>query len=309
MKKKIGFIGQGWIGKNYADDFESRGYAVTRYAQEPEHRGNKENIKKCDIVFIAVPTPTDKKRFDDSIVREVIKLVGNGKIAIIKSTIVPGTTESIQKENPEIYVMHSPEFLTEVTATEDASHPFRNIIGIPEDTEKYRQKANDVLGVLPEANFELVCKAKEAELIKYAGNNWFYFKVVYINLLYDLATKFGCDWKTIRDSMAADPRIGTSHLNPVHKSGSSGGEASRKLPFSELHLEPVHKGGRGAGGHCFIKDFAAFSEMYKREVGDELGDTILEALMNKNIDLLVTSNKDLDLLEGVYGNTWNKQGD
>jgi 3-hydroxyisobutyrate dehydrogenase-like beta-hydroxyacid dehydrogenase len=25
MKAKIGFIGQGWIGKNYADDFEERG--------------------------------------------------------------------------------------------------------------------------------------------------------------------------------------------------------------------------------------------------------------------------------------------
>ena len=27
---KIGFIGQGWIGKNYADDFDARGYAVVR---------------------------------------------------------------------------------------------------------------------------------------------------------------------------------------------------------------------------------------------------------------------------------------
>lgn len=301
-KQKIGFIGQGWIGKNYADDFEKRGYTVTRYARDKEYVSNGAKIKDCDIVFIAVPTPTRNKKFDDSIVREVIKLVGHGKIAVIKSTIVPGTTESIQKENPEIYVLHSPEFLTEVTAAEDATRPFRNIVGIPEDIEEYRQKARDVLSVLPKASFELICRAKEAELIKYGGNNWFYFKVIYINLLHDLAEKLGCDWKVIRDSLAADPRIGTSHMNPVHQSGTSGGEALRKLPFYELHLEPVHKGGRGAGGHCFIKDFAAFSEIYKKEVGDTLGNLVLDALKNKNIDLLVTSNKDLDLLQEVYGN-------
>jgi UDP-glucose 6-dehydrogenase len=79
--------------------------------------------------------------FDDSIVREVIKLVGKGKVAVIKSTIIPGTAESIQKENKDIFVMHSPEFLTEVTAAYDAEHPDRNIIGIPIDNKEFREKA------------------------------------------------------------------------------------------------------------------------------------------------------------------------
>ena len=301
-KQTIGFIGQGWIGKNYADDFEKRGYIVTRFALDKEYIGNREKIKDCDIVFIAVPTPTRNNIFDDSIVRGVLKLVGQGKTAVIKSTLVPGTTESLQKENPEVYVFHSPEFLTETTAAEDAARPFRNIIGIPKDTEEFRKKAKDVLGVLPKAVFELICRAKEAELIKYGGNNWFYFKVIYINLLYDLASKLGCDWKIIRDAMIADPRIGTSHMNPIHQSGTSGGEAQRKLPLYELHMEPVHKGGRGAGGHCFIKDFAAFSEMYKKEIDDPLGWAVLDALKNKNINLLVSTDKDLGLLTEVYGN-------
>lgn len=299
-KQHIGFIGQGWIGKNYADDFERRGYTVTRFAREMEYAGNREKIKDCDIVFIAVPTPTRNKKFDDSIVREVVKLVGKGKVAVIKSTILPGTTESIQKENTDIFVLHSPEFLTEVTASEDAARPFRNIIGIPLETDEHREKAREVLGVLPKAQFELICKAREAELIKYGGNNWFYFKVIYINLLYDLARKLGCEWHVIRDAMIADPRIGTSHMNPVHKSGTSGGEAAR-LPIYELHMEPVHKSGRGAGGHCFIKDFAAFSELYKKEIDDPFGHAVLDALRDKNIDLLTSTNKDLDLLEEVYG--------
>ncbi|TSD00351.1 MAG: UDP-glucose/GDP-mannose dehydrogenase dimerization [Parcubacteria group bacterium Greene1014_15] len=114
--KKIGFIGQGWIGKNYANDFEQRGFSVVRYAKEPEYAGTRKDIATCDIVFIAVPTPTTEAGFDDSIVRAVLPLIGKGKTAVIKSTILPGTTESIQKQFPDVFVFHSPEFLTEATA-------------------------------------------------------------------------------------------------------------------------------------------------------------------------------------------------
>jgi nucleotide sugar dehydrogenase len=273
----IGFIGQGFIGKNYADDFENRGFNVIRYSRDPIYSKNKEKIKDCDIVFIAVPTPSTPKGFDDSVVRSVIKLVGKGKVAVIKSTIVPGSTESIQKENPEIFVMHSPEFLTEKTAAYDAKHPDRNIIGVPADKEIFRKKANFVLSVLPKAPYEIICSAKEAELTKYGGNCWFYFKVIYINLLYDLAEKLGCDYSVISKSMSADPRIGSTHLNPVHQ------------------------GGRGAGGHCFIKDFAAFKRFYGELIGERNGSAVLESLEKKNIDLLLSTGKNLDLLIGVYG--------
>jgi nucleotide sugar dehydrogenase len=272
-----GFIGQGWIGKHYADDFEARGFSVVRYAKEPAFEKNSELIKECDIVFIAVPTPSTPKGFDDNIVREVVKLVGKGKVAIIKSTIVPGTTASIQKENPDIFVFHSPEFLMEMTAAYDASHPNRNIIGIPVESDEARLRAKEVIDVLPKAPFELICRALEAELIKYGGNCLLYFKVMYVNMLYDLAQKEGIDYAIVRDAMAADPRLGSTHLDPIHKSG------------------------RGAGGHCFIKDFAAFREMYENEVGDKLGVAALRALEEKNIDLLKSSGKDLELLRGVYG--------
>lgn len=276
-KAKIGFIGQGWIGKNYADDFEQRGYSVVRYAKEEPHNGNGENISICDIVFIAVPTPSTVTGFDPSILKAVLKLVGKGKTAVVKSTILPGTTQTLQKENPDIFVLHSPEFLTEATAAYDAAHPNRNIVGIPKDTEEYRKKAQEVIDVLPKAAYELICGANEAELIKYGGNVWFYFKVIYINMLYDIAEKTGVDWKTVRDGMAADPRIGRTHLDPIHHSG------------------------RGAGGHCFIKDFAAFTEIYSREIGEPLGIEVLESLKKKNISLLKATKKDLDLLAGVYG--------
>ena len=62
---KIGFIGQGWIGKNYADEFERRGFNIVRYSLDEEHKHNGDAIAECDVVFIAVPTPSTIEGFDD----------------------------------------------------------------------------------------------------------------------------------------------------------------------------------------------------------------------------------------------------
>jgi hypothetical protein len=53
--------------------------------------------------------------------------------------------------------------------------------------------------------------------------------------------------------------------------------------------------------HCFIKDFSAFKGFYSEFIGDDLGKNVLTALEQKNIDLLLSSSKNLDLLAGVYG--------
>ena len=282
---KIGFIGQGWIGKNYADDFEKRNYDVVRYSLEEPYIANKEKIKECDIVFIAVPTPTTPQGFDSSILEKAIKNVGVGKIAVIKSTILPGTTEKLQKENPDFFVVHSPEFLAEASAAYDAANPNRNIIGIPKNDKEYQEVAKKVLGVLPFASYQLVCRSREAELIKYAGNAFLFFKVIFANLFFDISEKYNCRWEDIRDAVAADPRIGRSHLDPIHKTG------------------------RGAGGHCFIKDFAALREIYQKKLGlDKAGLDVLDSLIEKNKKLLFDSRKDLDLLEGVHGDLSDLKG-
>ncbi len=273
----IGFIGQGFVGKAYADDFERRGHNIVRYSLEAPYRANKEKIKDCDIVFIAVPTPTTENKFDDSIVREAVSLVGKGKIAVIKSTVVPGTTVSIQKQYPNVFVVHSPEFLREARAAYDAGHPDRNIIGVPIRSAAYEKKAKEVLAVLPFAPFRLICDVNAAELVKYAGNVFLYLKVLLANLFYDVASELGIDWDVVRKAVAADPRIGASHLVALDQKG------------------------RGAGGHCFIKDFAAFAEVYKETVGDRFGAALLNSLRDKNGQLLVSTKKDLDLLAGVYG--------
>lgn len=281
-KKLIGFIGQGWIGKNYANDFENRGYEVVRYGLEEQYKDNVDKIAECDIVFIAVPTPTTPDGFDYSIVKEALAVVGEGKTAVVKSTILPGTTEGLQTDFPNIFVFHSPEFLTEKNAAYDAAHPTRNIIGVAIDNELTRKKAEEVLAVLPEAPLKLICKAREAEIVKYGANVFLYLKIVYANILYDLSKSLECDWEPIRKSITADPRIGEAHMNPVH--------------------ETLGLLGRGAGGHCFLKDFAAFRQLYTSVASDDiLGLNVLEAIESKNLSLLIGSGKDIDIVKGVYG--------
>jgi UDPglucose 6-dehydrogenase len=283
--EKIGFIGQGWIGKTYADDFEARGYETVRYGLEPEYAGNKEAVAVCDIVIIAVPTPTTPEGFDASIVEGVLELVGSGKIAVIKSTLLPGTTLALQAKYPDRIILHAPEFLRESNRVHDASHPDRNLIGIPEDSERFQEAAKRVLAVLPAAPYTQVMPATAAELVKYAGNVFLAYKVVFANMLYDLASALNLSYEQVQEAIAADPRIGPSHLSPVDASG---------------HTDTP---GRGAGGHCFIKDLEALRLLYASEVGDTEGNGVFDAVVAKNNQLLKDSGKDLDLLRGVYGST------
>jgi len=75
----IGFIGQGYVGKNYADVIEERGYDIIRYDDTDKFIQNKDKLKDCDIVVVAVPTPTTPQGFDSSIVEKVLNLVGKNK--------------------------------------------------------------------------------------------------------------------------------------------------------------------------------------------------------------------------------------
>ncbi len=273
----LGFIGQGFIGKAYADDYESRGFQTVRYSKEPEYLANKGRIQECDIVIIAVPTPTTPHGFDSSIVEDVVGLVGVGKIAVIKSTLLPGTTEKIQERYPDRTVLHSPEFLRARSALEDVKHPDRNIVGIPQDTEMHRKAAEAVLETFPKAPYSAIVSSRESELVKYAGNVFLAMKVIFANMLFDLSKNIGADYEKVQDAFGADPRIGQNHL---------------KVNF---------EGGRGAGGYCFIKDVAAFNDFYAANVMDPEGIAGLKGFEQKNVKLLRETGKDQDLLNGVYG--------
>jgi UDPglucose 6-dehydrogenase len=287
MNTKIGFIGQGWIGRHYADDFEARLYDVIRYSLEEPYVQNRSAIAECEIVFIAVPTPTTPEGFSFAAVENALSLVRPGATAVIKSTLAPGTTVALQGKFPELFVLHSPEFLREAQAAYDAAHPDRNLVGIPRDTSDFHERAATVLRVLPDAPYSQIMSSEAAELVKYAGNCFLMTKVLFMNVLYDMTVKSGQSWEDVRSALIRDPRIGESHTEPIHISGHVTEKGTRIQ--------------RGAGGHCFIKDFEAFRQHYRAVLGEDKAFALLSAQVAYNNELLRASNKDIDLLEGVYG--------
>ena len=272
---KIGIIGTGWVGGTYARLFESQGYNPICYSLDPKYIHNKDAIQDCDFVMIAVPTPTTHAGFDASNLKDVLKLVGKNKIAFIKSTIVPGTTDMLQKENPDVLVIHSPEFLSMATADQDAAYPKRNIIGLPVMNETYQNAAKLIEAIMPKAPYTTICSAVDAEIIKYTHNAGGYLRIVFHNILFDICQKTGGNWDEVKNAIAADATNVLSYLNPVHDKG------------------------RGAGGPCFIKDFYAFTKFYET-LGDRAGTAMLNAVETKNIQLLEQTGKDLNILYSVH---------
>ena len=275
---KIGFVGQGWVGKTYADSFEDRGFTVVRYALEEPYVANKNNVASCDIVFIAVPTPMTPSGFDDRHVREAVGLVGAGKVVVIKSTISPGTTRKLGEAHSDKFILHVPEFLREAFARHDVDHPERVFVGTPYEREDYMERAKFVLALHPKAPHDEIVKAEEAEFIKYVHNTMGFSLIVFMNLLYDLAEKHGVEWTKVKEAIL------------------------KNSWYPSKYLDPVHKGGRGAGGGCFVKDFATLRDTYACALPeDKEGIALLRAFEEKNNKLLRESKKDIELLDSIYG--------
>lgn len=241
MKKyNIGIMGIGMVGGSVARYFESKDAKPILY-DPPRGLDSKEEINRADIIFICVPTPYDQERggFDLSYVKQAMSIINGERIIVLKSTILPGSTEALQAEFPQHKILFNPEFLTESTADQDMKFPDRQIVGY---TEKSFNVAKDIMMLLPLSPFERIVPAKVAELVKYFNNTWFASKVIFANQFYDVCDKLNADYDLIAECAAADKRVGPSHL------------------------QVFHKGYRGYGGKCLPKDTRAFIQL-----GDRLG--------------------------------------
>ena len=95
-----------------------------------------------------------------------------------------------------------------------------------------------------------------AELIKYMCNCFFATKVSFMNEMFLLSEKLGCDWHSVMDGFVSDGRIGNSHLDV-----------------------PGHDGDFGFGGKCFPKDINAIIGCFE-EIG--IDPLVLKAAWERN---------------------------
>ena len=245
---KIGIIGVGMVGGPLARFFEEvkkyeRGRDLFLYDTDPV-KGCGDDINRAQAVFLCVPTPRARRGAADvSAIDGVFRMLAEEKIVIIKSTVPPGTTDAFQKKYPRHKILFNPEFLTEARAWENTLHPDRQLVG---STAASRDVAPSVLALLPPAPLSspspaLALSATEAEIIKYAANVFLTRKVTFANAIFDLAAHHGADYEHIRAGIAADARIGPSHL------------------------DAQHHGYRGYGGYCFVKDTDGLIAHLRRE--------------------------------------------
>lgn len=244
QKYKIGILGVGMVGGALKKYFEKTGTAEI-FLYDKKGLGLMEDINKADFVYVCLPTPyVPSKGCDTSIIEEALSQIEGEKVIIIKSTVIPGTTEILQNKFPQHRFLFNPEFLTEETADGDMCYPDRQIIGY---TEKSFTIAGNVMQQLPLAPYESIVPAKVAEMIKYANNTWFAVKVAMNNELYDLAKKIGFsekEWETMISGVAADRRVGRTHLAIMHKNK------------------------RGYWGKCLPKDIKALLEFGEKHGAD-----------------------------------------
>lgn len=266
----IAIMGTGMVGSALERYFRSVHITPDLY-DPPRGLNDRAVLDRAEVIFVAVPTPyyLNPVGFDDSYLRAAFDAIpGEGKTVVIKSTVLPGTTDRFQELYPQHRILFNPEFLTETTADFDMVHPNRQIMGY---TPKSRCDAELVMGLLPPAPFERIIPAMAAELVKYFSNAFYALKVAYANQMYDLCQKLGADYDSIKECAQADPMVG------------------------KTHLEIFHKGYRGYGGKCLPKDTRAIIQLAE---ANGLDVTLLRAAEAYNNELCKKQGIDIQWKEG-----------
>ena len=245
---KIGIVGKGFVGSAVQFGFSPNTGCdadVKTYDKDPNKSTHSldDTINGSDFIFLSVPTPSNS---DGSVnldtVNEALsninKINSRDNIILLRSTMIPGSTNKFQEKYPKLNLVFNPEFLTERSAKFDFINQSRYVIGgDPKYTSKvvdmYRWRFGESISVI-ETNFQT------AELIKYMNNCFLATKVSFMNEMKLVSDVCGADWEMAVDGFIRDGRIGHSHINV-----------------------PGHDGKLGFGGVCFPKDIMAMINLGK----------------------------------------------
>ena len=192
----------------------------------------KESIKKSDIVFICVGTPTKRNSNSAdlsqvySVAKEISKSINKFKIIINKSTVPVTTGDEVEKiiakkvSRKYFSVVSNPEFLREGEAIRDFIYPDRVVIG--SNDEKSKKILKNLYSPLISKGAKFVStNRRAAELIKYASNAFLATKITFINEIANLCEKTGIDVEDISIGIGLDKRIGSRFLRAGPAYGGS----------------------------------------------------------------------------------------
>ncbi|MCK4248636.1 MAG: UDP-glucose/GDP-mannose dehydrogenase family protein, partial [Candidatus Omnitrophica bacterium] len=219
----------------------------------------KEGVKKSEVIFIAVGTPSLENGEADlthveNVAQQIAKAMTDYKLIVEKSTVPVETGKWVEhtlriniKDKVKFDVASNPEFLREGSAISDFMNPDRIVIGVA------TKRAGDILSELYKSLKAplVVTDIKSAEIIKHASNSFLATKISFINAVANICEKVGADVIKVAQGMGMDKRIGRSFLNA----------------------------GIGYGGSCFPKDVLAFNRIAEN-IGYDF--SILKAVQEVN---------------------------
>ena len=192
----------------------------------------KEAVKKSDIIFICVGTPTKKNSNSADlsqvylVAKEISKSINKFKIIINKSTVPVTTGDEVEKiiakkvNRKYFSVVSNPEFLREGEAIRDFIYPDRVVIG--SNDKKSEKILKNLYSPLISKGAKFVStNRRAAELIKYASNAFLATKITFINEIANLCEKTGIDVEDISIGIGLDKRIGSRFLRAGPAYGGS----------------------------------------------------------------------------------------
>ena len=206
-----------------------------------------EAVADCEVVFIAVGTPSDEDGSADlshvlAAARSVGEAIDQFTVVVDKSTVPVGTADKVAEVIHQVLakrgaahgcaVVSNPEFLKEGAAVNDFMRPDRIILGLPAgaDGERAREVIERLYAPLTRNHQRTIyMDVRSAELTKYAANAMLATRISFMNDLANLAEAVGADIEAVRQGIGSDSRIGYDFLYA----------------------------GTGYGGSCFPKDIRA----------------------------------------------------
>jgi len=285
---KISVIGTGYVGLVSGVCLAEKGHQVVcvdideekvkkiNSSQSPIHEDGLENllkknlgktfnaitdlkkaVLKSDLSLIAVGTPFDGEVIDLKYIKQVAKEIGtvlkeknSFHTVIVKSTVVPGTTDDVvlpiledvsgKKAGLDFGVGMNPEFLREGEAVSDFMNPGRIVIGGSD--EKTLSKMHELYQVFSGVDI-LKTNNKTAEMIKYTANSLLATLISFSNEIGNLCHALeNVDVTEVMEGVHKDKRF-----MPILPDGE------RVRPGLVSYLAA----GCGFGGSCFPKDVKA----------------------------------------------------
>jgi UDPglucose 6-dehydrogenase/GDP-mannose 6-dehydrogenase len=236
-------------------------------------------VIETNVSLIAVGTPFEGTEIDLSFVETVSHQIGEVlkdkdayHVVVVKSTVVPGTTDEVvlpileetsgKTAGIDFGVGMNPEFLREGEAVHDFMFPDRIVLGgMDQRTIEVLEELYDVFDSVDKFS----TNNKTAEMIKYASNSLLTTLISFSNEIANLCTALGgIDTVDVMKGVRLDKR-----LSPIMPNGD------RIVPSFTSYLEA----GCGFGGSCFPKDLKALIA-HGKKYGRPMW--LLEAVMQVN---------------------------